>query len=339
MKQNRLGESGIVVSEICLGTMTFGEQCSKQESFAILDKAIDSGIDFIDTAEIYPVPPTLEKAGQTEEIIGEWLQGRNRDGIIIASKVAGAAQGWFNPPVRNNKAALDANHIRKAIEGSLKRMKTDYIDLYQVHWPDHGMRAEDTLQTLDDLIREGKVRCIGTSNDDSYGLMKSLWTSEKHQLKRYDTIQNNFSINNRRFESELAEICRREKVSLLPYSPLAGGVLTGKYNDGKLPNGARFTDYLEKGKPRQRAMAKRFVNDRSIETTKRIIEIAKQADIDVVTLATAWSKQHDYVASTIIGVSHIDQLPPILAAADLTLSDDILKAIDQISAEILYPMN
>lgn len=338
MKQNRLGESGIVVSEICLGTMTFGEQVSKEDSFRILDKAADAGIDFFDTAEVYPIPPSQEKAGLTEKWLGEWMAGRNRDSMIIATKIAGPAHGWFNPPVRGGKAAIDGLHIRKALEGSLRRLNTDYIDLYQVHWPDHGMRVEDTLETLDDLVREGKIRTIGTSNENSYGLMKSLWASEAHGLKRYDAIQNNFSINNRRFEDELAEVCRREKVSLLPYSPLAGGVLTGKYNDKNMPKGARFTNYLQNGKPRQKEMASRFVNERSMKTAEYMIEIAKQADMDVVTLATAWSKQHDFVASTIVGVSSIDHLAPILAAANLTLSDEVLEKINAVSQEILYPM-
>ena len=163
MKTRRLGTSGVVVSEICLGTMTFGTQANKEESFRIMDKAVDNGIDFFDTAELYPVPPTSKQAGQTEEIVGEWLKDKPRDGLIIATKIAGAAHGWFNPPVRNGKAALDRIHLRKALEGSLRRLNTDYIDLYQIHWPDHGMRAEDTLEELDNFVREGKVRTIGTS--------------------------------------------------------------------------------------------------------------------------------------------------------------------------------
>ena len=338
MQQNRLGNSGIVVSDICMGTMTFGTQCDKAQSFRILDKAVDAGIDFLDTAEVYPVPPTSELAGLTEEWLGEWLQTKSRDSLIVATKIAGPAHGWFNPPVRDGKAAIDRHHVRKAIEGSLRRLQTDYIDLYQVHWPDHGMRAEDTLAALDELVTEGKVRVIGTSNEDSYGLMKSLWTSDQCGLTRYDTIQNNFSLNNRRFEDELAEVCRRENVSLLSYSPLAGGVLTGKYNEGQHPEGARFSSYLQSGEPRQRAMAERFVNDRSLAATEKFIAIANEAGMDVVTLATAWSKQHDFVASTIVGVSHEDHLDPILAAAGVSLDDELLAKIDAVSREIPYPM-
>lgn len=336
METRRLGTSGIVVSEICLGTMTFGTQSSRQESHLIMNTAVENGIDFFDTAEIYPVPPSAKLAGLTEEIVGEWMSGQPREKVIIATKVAGAAHGWFNPPVRNGKAALDRVHLRRALEGSLRRLKTDYIDLYQVHWPDHGMRPEDTLEELDNFVREGKVRAIGTSNEDSYGLMKGLWTSESHGFARYDTIQNNFSLNNRRFEDELAECCRQEKVSLIPYSPLAGGVLSGKYNDS-IPDDARFSAYL-KGGPRQQAMAGRFINEHSLASTRRFMAIGAQAGIDPVTLATAWSKQHDFVASTIIGVSKASQLDPILAAADLKLEQEVLAKIDEVSAEIRYPM-
>jgi len=327
-----------MVSEICMGTMTFGTQCDKAMSFRILDRAVDAGVDFFDTAEVYPVPPSRKLAGQTEEWLGEWMKSRDRSSMIVASKVAGPAHGWFIPPVRGGKAAIDRRHIRQAVEGSLRRLQTDYLDLYQVHWPDHQMRAEDTLEVLDELVREGKVRAIGCSNEDSYGLMKSLWTSDVHGLARYDTIQNNFSILHRRFEDEAAEVCRREQVSLLPYSPLAGGVLSGKYNDGQYPEGARFSFYLTKGEARQRKMAGRFVNEKSLAATAQVIEIAKEADMDVITLATAWSKQHDYVASTIVGASHENQLDAIFAAADLTLPDEVMQKIDAVCAEILYPM-
>ena len=338
MQQRRLGTSGIVVSEICMGTMTFGTQAEKKMSFRIMDKAFDAGIDFFDNAELYPVPPSPDLVGLTEEWLGEWLESKPREGVIVATKVAGAAHGWFNPPVRHDKAALDRNHIRKAIEGSLRRLKTDYIDLYQVHWPDHGMRPEDSLEALDELVKEGKVRALGVSNEDCYGLMKALWTSETHGFTRYDTIQNNFSLNNRRFEDELAEVCRREKVSLIPYSPLAGGVLSGKYNDGKRPEGARFTQYMDATGERQRAMADRFANERCLASTARFLEIARSAGLHPVTLAVAWSKQHEFVASTIVGATHEDQLDPILAAAGLELSKEVLEQIDEVSRAIRYPM-
>lgn len=338
MEQRRLGTSGLVVSEICMGTMTFGLQADEKTGFRVMDRAFDAGIDFYDTAEVYPVPPSAELAGDTEEIVGRWLKTKPRDGVIIATKIAGAAHGWFNPPIRNGKAALDRRHIKVAVEGSLRRLQTDYIDLYQIHWPDHGMRPEDTLEALDELVKEGKVRTIGTSNDNAYGVMKSLWTSDRENLTRIDTIQNNFSLNNRRFEDELADICRREQVSLLPYSPIGGGVLSGKYNDGATPDGARFSDYLVNGGPRQKAMARRFVNPRSLESTRRFMEIADKAGIDPVTLAVAWSKQHDFVASTIVGVSVEAQLDPILAAAGLKLDPATLEAIDAVSLEIPYPM-
>lgn len=337
MEKRRLGTSGIVVSEICMGTMTFGTQADKRESFRIMDESIEFGIDFFDTAEVYPVPPTSELAGLTEEWVGEWLKSRPRESVILATKVAGAAHGWFCPPVRHGKAALDRVHLRKALEESLSRLRTEYVDLYQIHWPDHGMRAEDTLEVLDEFVKEGKVRAIGLSNDDSYGVMKSLWTSDLGGMTRIDTIQNNFSLNNRRDEYELAECLRRENVSLLPYSPLAGGVLTGKYNDG-VPAGARFSEYLTTGGARQRAMATRFVNDRTIASTKRFCEIAKELDLDVATLATAWSKQHDFVAATIVGVSAAAQMEPILKAAGLQLDEKTLNAIDVVSNEIRYPM-
>ena len=223
------------------------------------------------------------------------------------------------------------------MEGSLTRLQTDYIDLYQTHWPDHGTPYEEILAALDDLVQSGKVRIIGCSNETTWGLTKSLMVSEMHGLARYETIQNNFSLNNRRFEDELAQACRQEQVSLIPYSPLGGGVLSGKYNDGARPEGARFTRYLEIG-GRQAAMAMRFANDRALASTAKFMEIAAQAGMSPVTLATAWSKQHDFVASTIVGATRVDQLDEIFAAIDLTLDDEVMKKIDAVSKEILYPM-
>lgn len=337
MEHRRLGQSGIVVSDICMGTMTFGSQCDESLSFQIMDRAYDAGIDFFDAAEVYPVPPSAELVGLTEEIVGRWMQTKPRDTVIIATKVTGPAHGWFTAPVRNQKCAIDRHQIRNAVVGSLQRLQTDYIDLYQVHWPDHGMPYEELLGTMGDLRREGLVRTIGCSNETSWGLMKSLWASDVYQVDRFQTVQNNFSLINRRCESELAQVCRRENVSLLPYSPLGGGVLTGKYNDGP-PPGGRFTDYLTTGGERQQRMARRFVNDRTIETTKRLAEVAQSIGVSTTALAVAWSRQHDFVASTIIGATTLEQLDESLAAKELILYQETLDRIDQIDHEIPNPM-
>ena len=337
MKTNRLGKSAIVVSDICMGTMTFGVQADEAMSHRILDKSLDAGINFFDTAENYPVPPNAEYAGRTEEIIGRWLKTKNRDAVIIATKVCGPSHGWLAASQRAGMTALDRHNIVRAVEASLKRLDTDYIDLYQTHWPDHGARYEEALRALDDLIDAGKVRVIGCSNETTWGLMKALATSEREGLARYETIQNNFSLNNRRFEDELAQACRQEGVGLIPYSPIAGGVLSGKYNGGATPDGARFSNYLKIG-GRQGAMAKRYVNERSLAATMRFGAIAAEAGLSLVTLATAWSKQHDFVASTIVGATHEDQLADIFAAADVTLDKDVLTKINAVSKDILYPM-
>jgi aryl-alcohol dehydrogenase-like predicted oxidoreductase len=337
MRKNRLGRSSIVVSEICMGTMTFGSQCDEATAFRIMDMAFDAGIDFYDTAEMYPVPPDASYAGVTEEIVGRWLKTKDRDAIILASKVAGPGHGWITPPLRGGRTGLDRHHIMRAVEGSLRRLDTDYIDLYQTHWPDPEFPHEETLRALDELVRAGKVRILGCSNETSWGLTRSLWAADLHGLARYETIQNNFSLNNRRFEDELAQACRMEQVSLIPYSPLAGGVLSGKYNDGALPEGARFTHYLTAGE-RQQKMAARFVNEQSLASTRRFQAVAAEAGLSAVTLATAWSKQHDFVASTIVGATRPEQMPDILAAADLTLEPGILASIDKVSREIRYPM-
>lgn len=337
-QRRRIGRSPLVVSDICLGTMTFGSQTDEKEAFEVMDRCFEAGIDFFDIAEIYPVPPKKEWIGISEEIVGRWMKGKERDSLIIATKVTGPAHGWFQAPVRSGHCSLDRNHIRKAVEGSLQRLQTDYIDLYQTHWPDHGMRYEDTLAALSELVDEGKIRVMGCSNETSWGLMKSLWSSEKEGLNRYDSVQNNFSLINRRCESELAQVCRQEGVSLLPYSPIGGGVLSGKYNNGATPAGARFSDYLQRGEPRQKAMAERFVNERSCLAVERFTEIAKSLNISVVTLALAWSKQHDFVASTIMGVSALEQLDEILAAQGLHLDEETLSRIDAVDEEIPNPM-
>jgi aryl-alcohol dehydrogenase-like predicted oxidoreductase len=317
--------------------MTFGTQATKKESFKIMDKAYERGINFFDTAELYPVPPSGKLAGITEEWVGEWMADKPRDSLIIATKVAGAANGWFVPPIRHGLTAMDRFHIERAVEGSLKRLKTDYIDLYQMHWPDSLIPKEETMEAFDRLVQSGKVRYIGTSNDTAYGTTKALMTSEQHGFARFESIQNNFSLLNRRFLDELAEVCKKEQISLLPYSPLAGGVLSGKYNQDPNAQG-RFSDYLKSPNKRQRLMATRFMNDRTLASTEKYLGIASRAGINPVTLATAWSKQFDFVASTIIGVTSSEQLNPIFDAMDLTLSAEVLAECDTVHDEILYPM-
>lgn len=337
MQYRRLGRSAIVVSDICMGTMTFGSQVGEAEALRVLDRSYDAGINFYDTAEGYPVPPDVKWVGRTEEIVGKWLKTKPRDAIVLATKVSGPSHVWFRSPCREGMTALDRHNIVRAIEGSLLRLGTDYIDLYQTHWPDHDTSYDETMEVLDELVRAGKVRITGCSNETSWGLMKSLAAAERLGAARYQTIQNNFSLNNRRFEDELAQVCRKECVSLIPYSPIAGGVLSGKYLNGQRPDGARFSRYLAM-EGRQAEMGKRFVNDRTLAATERFMGIAAEAGLDPVTMAVAWSKQHDFVASTIVGVGAEDQLAPILAAADLELSQEVLRAIDKVSREIRYPM-
>ena len=337
MKNRRLGKSPIMVSEICMGTMTFGNQADEAMAHRVLDQSLDAGINFFDTAEGYPVPPHIKYVGLTEEIVGRWMKGKSRDAIILATKVSGPSHTWFKSPKRSGMTALDRRNIMVAVEDSLRRLQTDYIDLYQTHWPDHGTAYEETMEVLDELVRAGKVRILGCSNETSWGLMKSIQASERLGVARYHTIQNNFSMNNRRFEDELAQVCREEGVSLIPFSPLAGGVLSGKYQDGATPEGARFSAYINLG-GRQAAQVKRFAGEKALASTARYLDLAKEAGMHPVTLATAWSKQHDFVASTIVGVTHEDQLAAILAAADMELPDDLMKAIYKVSREIMYPM-
>jgi len=337
MQSRRLGKSAIHVSDICMGTMTFGSQTDEAEAFRVLDRCFDEGINFYDTAEGYPVPPDIKWVGRTEEIVGRWLKTKNRDAIILATKVSGPSHVWFKSPCRGGMTALDRHNIRTAIEASLTRLQTDYVDLYQTHWPDHDAPYDEMMDALDELVSEGKVRILGCSNETSWGLMKSIAASERLGVARYHTIQNNFSLNNRRFEDELAQVCRQEGVSLIPYSPLAGGVLSGKYQDGARPEGARFSRYLGM-EGRQAAMGRRFVNDKSLAATERYLAIAAEAGLHPVTMATAWSKQHDFVASTIVGVSSYDQIDPILAAKDLVLDAGLMKTLNQVGRDILYPM-
>ncbi|HUH41550.1 MAG TPA: aldo/keto reductase [Sulfurimonas sp.] len=338
MQYRYIGKTGLRVTPICLGTMSFGSWSSEAESFKIMDKAYERGINFFDTAEIYPVPPKAEDTGISESIIGKWLKSKQRDSIILASKVAGAANGWFVPPIRHGYTAIDKFHIKKAIEGSLKRLGTDYIDLYQMHWPDTVVPIEESLIAFDKLVKEGKVRYLGTSNDSAYGLTKANETSKRLGIARFESIQNNFSLNNPRFLDELANVCTKESISLLAYSPIAGGVLSGKYNSEFYPQNARYSDYLTSKNTRLNSQAERFLNEKSLASTAKYLEIAKKLEISPVTLAVAYSKQFDFVASTIVGARNAEQLDESFAALDVTLSKETMDEIKAVQQEIMYPM-
>ena len=338
MEFRYIGKTGLRVSSICMGTMTFGSSTDEKEAFKILDMAYNRGINFYDTAELYPVSPKKETVGLTEKIVGKWLKTKSRDSIIMATKIAGASSGWFVPPVRHGLTAIDSFHIKKAVETSLKNLDTDYIDLYQMHWPDTIVPIEESLRAFDDLIKSGKVRYIGTSNDSAYGLVKANETSKNRGFARFESIQNNFSLLNPRFFDELANVCRQENISLLPYSPIAGGVLSGKYNSSFVPSDVRFALYLKDKSKRVQAMAHRFVNSKTLEATQKYLELAKDYGVSPVTLAVSYSKHFDFVASTIIGARKSEQLEDSFKAFDFKIDDILLGKIEEIQKEILYPM-
>jgi aryl-alcohol dehydrogenase-like predicted oxidoreductase len=337
MKQRRLGRTGLSVSEVCLGTMTFGSMADDKTSTDIMNLAVEGGVDFFDVAEIYPVPPLEHYAGTSEEMVGRWLAGKKRDSVVIATKVAGPSGGWFKTPVRSGKGTLDAYNIQRAVEGSLRRLGTDYIDLYQTHWPDPELPYEETLRGLEDVVRAGKVRYVGCSNETAYGLTKALMTSDREGLVRHQTIQNNFSLLNRRFEDELKVVCRKERVSCLPYSPIAGGVLSGKYLEGQWPEGARFSMYRHGG-TRGEAMTQRFVNEKSLATTARLQKVARDCGMSLVTFSVAWTLSREFVGSTIVGATRAEQVPELLRGGEVTLPKEALDACDAITRDLLYPM-
>jgi aryl-alcohol dehydrogenase-like predicted oxidoreductase len=337
MKCRRLGKSPIFVSEIGLGTMNFGTKCDVETSLEILDKSFDLGVNFYDSAEIYPVPSTVKDFGLSESILGDWVRTKNRNSVIISTKVSGSAQTWYKSPARAGMAVLDRVQVRKALEGSLKRLNTDYIDVYQAHWPDHGARLEDLLDLFHSFIKEGKVRVLGCSNETSWGLMKALWISEANRYTRFDVIQNSYSFHNRRFEDELAEVCLYEDVSLVAYAPLSGGVLTGKYNSSQQSHNFRFNHYSQ-GEFRQKSIASRYVNYKTLESALRFCEIAQREEVPPTVLALAWNLQHDYLASSLIGISNAEQLDHIACLDNYEISEDAVSSLETISREMPYPM-
>lgn len=344
MDKVQLGTSDLMVSKICLGTMTFGEQNTEADGHSQLDYALAHGINFIDTAEVYPVMPRAETQGDTERIIGSWLKkSGKRDQIILASKIAGPSYMTW---IRNGKNNFDRKNIRLAIEGSLKRLNTDYLDLYQLHWPSRNVPIfgqiffspekerpsvpiGETLEALAELVEEGKIRHIGVSNESAWGVSEFIYHAQVYGLPRIVSVQNAYHLANRSFESGLDETCFREDVGLLAYSPLAFGQLTGKYIENPNAHG-RLTVFPPNWSPR-------YMRPRVIEATKRYMQIAKEHGMSATELALAWCYTRSFVASTIIGATTLAQLKTDIDAYAIKLSDDVVKAVNEVHLEFTNP--
>lgn len=336
MQTRMLGNSDLEVSDICLGTMTFGGQNTEAQAHAQLDCALSQGINFLDVAEMYPVPTSAATQGLSEQYIGSWLQARgNRDQVVIATKAAGPAEmvRYLRPDLHFDQANLVA-----AVDGSLQRLQTDYIDLYQLHWPDRasnffgqlgyehrpehdGTPIEETLAVLKSLVDAGKIRYIGVSNETPWGLMSFLRYAEKLDLPRVVTVQNPYSLLHRVPDIALAEVMQREQVDLLAYSPLAFGTLTGKYLDGARPEGSRLALFPH---------YQRYLTEPGIRATEQYVALARQHGLDPVQMALAFVRSRPFVASTIIGATSVAQLEHAAGAAQLELSSELLAAIEAI---------
>ncbi len=340
-----LGESDLEVSKICLGTMTFGEQNTEAEGHSQLDYALERGINFIDTAELYPVMPRAETYTATESIIGNWIKKTGcRDEIVLATKVAGPSK--FMTWIRKGENNFDRKNIRAAVEGSLKRLKTDYIDLYQLHWPSRNVPVfgqlffkpenerpcvaiEETLAVLAELIDEGKIRYVGVSNESSWGVSEFIYCAQTMGLPRIVSIQNAYHLANRAFESGLDETCYRENVGMLAYSPLAFGQLTGKYIENPQAKG-RLTHFPPDWSPR-------YLRPRVIEATRRYMQIADKHGMSMTQLALAWCYTRWFIASTIIGATSVEQLAYDIDAYSIKLSDEMVKEINEVHADFMNP--
>ncbi|CAI1578531.1 NADP(H)-dependent aldo-keto reductase [Serratia fonticola] len=344
MQYHRIPHSSLEVSVLGLGTMTFGEQNSEADAHAQLDYALAAGINLIDTAEMYPVPPRPETQGLTEQYIGSWIKARgNRDKIVLASKVSG--------PIRGNDAgirpqqALDRKNIRAALDASLKRLNTDYLDLYQLHWPQRTTNCFgklnyqytdekatipllETLEALTEQVRAGKIRYIGVSNETPWGVMRYLQLAEKHELPRIVSIQNPYSLLNRSFEIGLAEISQHEGIELLAYSSLAFGTLSGKYLNGAKPAGARNT------------LFSRFTRYSSAQSQAAIAEyvaLAKKHGLAPSQMALAFVRQQPFVASTLLGATTLEQLKINIDSFDVVLNEEVLQALEEIHSRFTIP--
>ena len=344
MIYRQLGQTDLQTSLICLGTMTFGEQNTEADGHAQMDMALDYGVNFFDTAELYAIPPKADTYGVTERIIGSWFKQRaNRDKVILASKVAGPGAGWVDH-IRGGPR-LNREHMTKALEDSLKRLQTDYIDLYQIHWPERStnffgqlgyqhnadeqvIAIEETLAVLNDFVAAGKVRHIGISNETPWGVMQYLMLAEKHNWPRIVSIQNPYNLLNRSFEVGLSEMAIREKVGLLAYSPLGFGVLSGKYLNQQKPEGARlslFPDYT------------RYSNENGIAATQAYAELAQQTNLTPTQLALAFINSRDFTTANIIGATNIEQLKENIESVNIKLNEQNIDEINTIHSQYTIP--
>ncbi|HAT8543161.1 NADP(H)-dependent aldo-keto reductase [Vibrio vulnificus] len=342
MQYTKLPHSTLEISKLCLGTMTFGEQNSQQDAFEQLDYAVAQGINFIDTAEMYPVPPKAQSQGLTEQFIGNWLsKSGKREKVLIATKIAGPR----NVPYIRDNMSLNRRHIHTAIDDSLTRLQTDYVDLYQLHWPQRQTNCFgqlnypypdaqeevtliETLEALNELVKAGKVRYIGVSNETPWGVMTLLRLAKKHDLPRIVSIQNPYNLLNRSFEVGLSEISHYEGVQLLAYSPMAFGTLSGKYLDGARPKGARCTLFER---------FQRYFTPQGLEATKAYVSLARDYGLDPAQMALAFVNQRPFVASNIIGATTLDQLKANIESLNVKLEDEVLNKIQQIGTTYSNP--
>ncbi|WP_033959835.1 aldo/keto reductase [Psychroserpens jangbogonensis] len=343
MRYTTLPKTDIKVSKICLGTMTWGNQNTQDEGFAQMDLALDKGVNFFDVAELYPVPATAETYAETERIIGNWFEkSGNRDKVVLATKIAGP--GDYTAHIRTNGFSKEA--LNDAVDKSLKRLKTDYIDLYQLHWPERdtntfGVRDyshsskdpwtdnfNEVLHNLDEIVKSGKIRKVGISNEKAWGTMRYLEESTKNELPRMITIQNAYNLLNRVFEGDMAEIAIREEIGLLAYSPMAFGVLSGKYIKGIEGDNARLKLF-----PR----FARYSGGKATEATKRYLKIAEDNNMTLAQMSLAFVTDRPFMTSNIIGATSLEQLEENIDSIDITLSDEVLKAINEVHAEIPNP--
>ncbi|PQA86524.1 aldo/keto reductase [Hyphococcus luteus] len=339
MEKRRLGRTELEVPALCLGTMMYGDQISGDDAVLQMDACFDRGINFLDTAEMYTVPPKPETQGESERIVGRWLAARkNRDKIILATKVAGRSPAAYMRP-EGGETRLTPDQIRFAIERSLKNLQTDYVDLYQLHWPDRpvqlfgaaragyvysgekGVPIEETLGALGDLVKEGKVRHVGLSNETPYGVMRFLAAAKELDLPRVVSIQNAYNFLNRTFETGLAEIAMEEQVGLLAYSPIAQGVLTGKYLDGKNPAGSRKALFDR---------VQRYETPGADEAVRGYVALAEKFGVDPAAFAMAFVTSRPFVTSNIFGARTLDQLETIFASLNVEWTQDMENAVNEL---------